>query len=70
MCSVVAYVDSDQASYMVPEDIEWLGVWINITSGQKAPGQECQIEVITTDGSAVGELKVTPLKLICKALGC
>ena len=59
MCSTVAEVGTDQTSYTVPEDVGQLEVWINITSGQKAPGQECEIEVVTTNGSAVGELIVT-----------
>ena len=59
MCSAVADVGTDQTSYTVPEDVGQLEVLINITSGQKAPGQECLIEVVTTDGSAVGELMVT-----------
>ena len=57
--SLVVEVGTDQTSYTVPEDVGQLEVWINITSGQKAPGQECEIEVVTTDGSAVGELIVT-----------
>ena len=58
----VAEVGTDQLYYIVPEDVGQLEVWINITSGQKAPGQECVIEVATTDGSAVGEL----IAIVCK----
>ena len=54
--SPVVEVGTDQLSYTVPEDVGELEVWINITSGQKAPGQECEIEVETTDGTAEGKL--------------
>ena len=59
MCSTVANVGTDQTSYTVFEDVGQLEVQISITSGQKAPGQECEIQVTTTDGSAVGELEIT-----------
>ena len=41
----------------VDESVGQLKVWINITTRQIAPGQECQIVVVTTAGTAVGELK-------------
>ena len=56
-CFPVAEVGTDRPSYTVPEDVEQLEVWISITSGQKVPGQECQIVVATTDGTAEGELR-------------
>ena len=55
--STVVNVGTDQTSYTVSEDVGQLGVRIAITSGQKAPGQECQIEVETTDSSAISELR-------------
>ena len=55
----VADVGTDQTSYTVLEDVGQLEVWISITSGQKASGQECEIVVLTTNGSAVGELNIT-----------
>ena len=57
MSSPVAEVSTDQLSYTVPEDVGQLEVWINITNGQKAPGQECRIAISTIDGTATGELK-------------
>ena len=48
-------VGTDQTSYTVGEDIGQLDIWINITSGQLAPGQECQIQVRTTNDSANGK---------------
>ena len=59
MYCTVANVGTDQASYTVLEDVGQLEVQISITSGQKASGQECLIQVTTTDGSAEGELKIT-----------
>ena len=58
MCSTVAEVGTDQTSYTVPEDVGSLDFYVEITSGQKAPGQECEIAVVTIDGSAVGKLKI------------
>ena len=58
MCSTVADVGTDQTSYTVDEGVGQLEVWISITSGQKAPGLECQIQVVTRNESAVGELRV------------
>ena len=55
----VVYVGTDQTSYTVHEDVGRLEVWINITNGQMVSGLECQIEVVTTAGSAVGELMIT-----------
>ena len=55
----VADVGIDQTSYTVPEDVGLLEVQLSITSEQMAPGQDCQIQVTTTDGSAEGELKIT-----------
>ena len=52
--SPVVEISTDQTSYTVAEDVGQLEVWINITSGQKAPGQECHIEVEIVDGSAIG----------------
>ena len=52
----VVEVSTDQPSYTVLEDIGQLEFWINITSGQKAPGQKCQITVATIDDSAIGWL--------------
>ena len=57
MYSTVAEVGTDQLSYEILEDVGELEVWINITSGQKAPGQECEIEVETADGTAEGKLQ-------------
>ena len=54
--SPVVEVGADQIGYTVPEDVGQLDVMINITSGQKAPGQECLIEVATMSGSAEGNL--------------
>ena len=51
-------VSINQPSYSVSEDVGQLEVWINITNGQLAPDQECQIAVITADSSAIGELGV------------
>ena len=59
MCSTVVYVGTGQISYTVREDVGHLEVWISITSGQKAPGQECEIVVVTTNGSAAGELNIS-----------
>ena len=59
MCSTVANVSTDQTSYTVDESVGQLKVWINVTARQIAPGQECQILVVTTAGTAVGELKNT-----------
>ena len=47
-------VGTDQTSYTVSEDVGQLEVQISITSGQIAPGQDCQIQVTTTDDSAEG----------------
>ena len=58
MCSTVADVGTDQTSYTVHEDIGQLEVWIGITCGQKAPCQECDIEVVTTNGSAMGKFEI------------
>ena len=58
MCSIVVDVGTGQTSYTVPEDVGQLEVWISITSGQKAPGKKCEIVVVTTNGSAVGELEI------------
>ena len=55
VCSPVAEVSTDQPSYTVPEDIGQLEVWISITNGQKAPGQECQIAVVTINDNATGK---------------
>ena len=55
----IAVVGTDKTCYTVPEDLGQLEVWLSITSGQKAPGQDCQIKVTTTDGCADGELKIT-----------
>ena len=55
MCSLVVDIGTDQISYTVFEDVGQLDIWINITGGQIAPGQECQIEVRTTDDSAYGK---------------
>ena len=54
MCSPVVEVGTDQTSYTVAEEVGQLEVWISITSGRKAPGQECEIAVATVDGSAIG----------------
>ena len=56
----VVEISINQTSYTVSEDVGQLGVWISITSGEKAPGQECEIEVTTDDGSAQGKLYFTP----------
>ena len=58
VCSTVADVGTDQTGYTVPEDVGQLEVQISITCGQKAPGQDCQILVTTTDGSAEGGLMI------------
>ena len=59
LCFPVAEIGTDHSSYTVLEDVGQLEIWINITSGNKAPGQECEIEIISTDGSALGVLMVT-----------
>ena len=58
VCSAVVNVGTDQTSYTVHEDVGQLEVLVSITSGQKAPGQECQIVVVTNDVSARCELKL------------
>ena len=60
--SLVAEVGPNQTSYSVAENAGQLGFWINITSGQKAPGQECLITVETVDGSAQGKPYFIPCK--------
>ena len=57
MCPTVT-VGTNQTSYTVPEGIGELEFQISITSRQIAPGQDCQIVVATTDGSAKGELRI------------
>ena len=52
-------VSTDQTSYTVLEGDGQLEVMISITSGQLVSGLECQIEVVTNAGSAVGELMIT-----------
>ena len=54
LCSTVADVGTDQSNYTVLEDVGQLEVWIHITRGEKALGLECEIAVVTTNGSAVG----------------
>ena len=53
----VAHVSTDQTIYTVPEDVGQLEVWISITSRRIAPWRECEIAVVTTDVTAVGEYK-------------
>ena len=59
LCSPVAEVGTNQTSYTIPENVGSFVFYVEIINGQKAPGQECEIEVVTTDGNAVGELMVT-----------
>ena len=58
MISPVAEVGTDHPGYIVPEDDGQLEISISITSGQKAPGQECVIIVRTIDESAEGRKSV------------
>ena len=60
-------VGTDQTSYTVQEDVGQLEVLVSITSGQKAPGQECQIVVVTTDVSAVGELMKISIEFVLRS---
>ena len=57
MCSPVAEVSIDETSYTVSEDVGQLEVRVSITNGQKAPGQECEIAIVTVGGTATGESK-------------
>ena len=57
MCSSAVEVSTDQSSYVVTEDVGQLEVWISVTSGQIAPGEELQIAVEVMDVNAIGELK-------------
>ena len=50
-------ISTNQPIYVVPEDIGLLDIWISVTSGQIAPGQEWQFTVETANGGAIGELK-------------
>ena len=55
LCSPVVNIGTNQSRYDVSEDVGQVNIVIMITSGQKAPGQECQINVTTTDVTATGE---------------
>ena len=62
--SLVAEVGTNQPNYTVPEDVGNFTFYVEITSGQKAPGQECEIAVVTYDGSAIGQLMVHYVQLL------
>ena len=51
----VATVGTDQPSYTVPEDAGSLWFDVLITDGQKAPGQQCEIQVGVVDDTATGK---------------
>ena len=51
----VATVGTNQPSYTVPEDAGSLWFDVLITDGQKAPGQQCVIQVGVMDHSATGK---------------
>ena len=63
----VADVGTGQTSYTVPEDVGQFEFWINITSGQIALRQECQIVVVTNPDSAVGELKKISIAFVLRS---